>query len=685
MPIHAGSSVIIQSDRLNEEGHSRLRGGRYKDAIASFDAALAIKPGDKTALRGKIIALRNSSAYAECDNLINAALVLYPQNPTFLVERGWLSFDRHDDREAITGFDRTLDVDEMDEGALQGKAAAIRRLGDFAKASLVLDEALLKHPESAGLLAERAWLWLDQADYPNAAAALDAALGVNQPDDSLYLWLIFVLRKLGKLDEADAVMDRANAMYPNSRRLAIEAGWLMFYRRDYLLAAEHFHQLVASAPTLAAALQGRIASLRLAGALDEAENDLRDHASMVSLDKGLLGERAWTAFAREDYEAAGRTFREIVVAHNGDHLDRVNLAWALARTGGDSDLRQAAQLCRQSLSARRSAEALGCLGVICFKTGRITDSEFYLRSSIEVDPQLGHHGDLAALHLYLLNYDEAQKVLAEGLELKSGDPRLHIEYAALERLRDQPDRAINCYRRALRLDPQNLETLLGLGSLLLEAGRADEAEVVVRKGLSQARDGKRSGPLLLFARVLSAQFDDRQDKDLLAGALRAIGECQRVRRGCAETYFLQGVVLSKLRRNPEALSAFVACQKLDETWLDAAANASQLKLVLNENRPSLRFSELKSWALFLVVLCQLAVLWAAHIEAPTLVGETAITVLVPICLGLMIVAFLLPSLTKFSVTGIAIELKQPPSMPDQKGPIGELQSLANMPVVGPAL
>ena len=317
--------------------------------------------------------------------------------------------------------------------------------------------------------------------------------------------------------------------------------------------------------------------------------------------------------------------------------------------------------------------------------GRITESDFYLRCSIKADPKLGHHGDLAALQLYLLKYDEAQKVLCEGLALKSGDSRLHIEYASLERLRGQPDRAINCYRRALRLDPDNLESLLQLGALLLEAGRAVEAEVIVRKGISRVRERKRAGLFLLLGRILSAQFDERLDDELLAGALRAIAESVRLSPERAETYFLRGVVLSKLRRNTEAYSAFVACQKLDESWPHAAANASQLKLVINEKRPGLRFTELKSWALFVVSFCQLAVLWVAHIQVPDLVGETAIIVLVPICLGLMIVAFLLPSLTKFSVTGIAVELTEPRTMPDPKGPIGELQSFKNQPVVGPSL
>ena len=47
-------------------------------------------------------------------------------------------------------------------------------------------------------------------------------------------------------------------------------------------------------------------------------------------------------------------------------------------------------------------------------------------------------------------------------------------------------------------------------------------------------------------------------------------------------------------------------------------------------------------------------------------------VLLPVLLGLMIVAFVLPALTKFSLSGLAVEMESSVKAVEAKGPTGKI-------------
>ncbi|TIU35390.1 MAG: hypothetical protein E5W38_02000 [Mesorhizobium sp.] len=62
-----------------------------------------------------------------------------------------------------------------------------------------------------------------------------------------------------------------------------------------------------------------------------------------------------------------------------------------------------------------------------------------------------------------------------------------------------------------------------------------------------------------------------------------------------------------------------------------------------------------------------------------------LTVLVPVCLGLIVVAFLMPSLSKFSVTGVSVELAQAPAVAEAKGPKWVILATEAISWAGPAI
>jgi tetratricopeptide (TPR) repeat protein len=641
---------------------------------------------DELALQGQIEALRQRREFDAAAALIEQALAQHQKKPLFLVELGWLAMDRQQHEKALSAFDDTLAADAGHEGALQGKCAALRKLGDYGSALLLVERALdLYHPRSPGLLAERGWIWLEQEDHAKAAEAFAKALEVRQPDDSIYLWQLFLLRELDRWEEAEKVFRKAEVEFPESSRLQTERGWMFFHQGHLEAATNQFQSVLNGEPKLATALQGKIASLRVSGALDDADYELIRHADVVAGHLGLMGEKGWVAFAREDFVGAERAFRNVVSHLGGDHLAMVHLAWALVRQGGRGALLEAADLCRQSLLSKPTAEAMGCLGVASFKLGKPLDAERHLKASIEVDPLKGHHADLAALYVYMVRHDDAEKVLTEGLQLKPWNVQLHLESANLHMQRKKPEAALDCYSRVLRLEPKNLDGVCGLAIVRLATGRAVEAESVIREGLGWAGGDRRVHLLLILSRALVGRFDETGDADVLAKALNALHQTRQLRQPTAESYFQEGVVQARLGNHQEAMAAFVECQRLDASRTEAGVNASSIRLHVKGTRPGLRFAEMKSWLVALLLVLQLGALWYLRMQSVLVVTDTMLTVLVPICLGLVIVAFLMPSLSKFSVTGVAVELAEAPSTPETKGPKGIIVATEAMTKAGPAI
>jgi hypothetical protein len=76
-------------------------------------------------------------------------------------------------------------------------------------------------------------------------------------------------------------------------------------------------------------------------------------------------------------------------------------------------------------------------------------------------------------------------------------------------------------------------------------------------------------------------------------------------------------------------------------------------------------------------LAQLAAIWWLRWQGgageDALVTSTMITVLTPVCLGLLVVAVVLPQLSKLKLTGLEAELSEPkPKEALESGPKGEI-------------
>ncbi len=590
-----------------------------------------------------------------------------------LEARGWQLLDRKQYAEAIGVFRQVFAREAENLAAYQGTIAALRKKRDFTGAAALLDQALAAHPTHPGILSERAWLYLEQKQYSEAIGAFDAVIATGQCDEGIYLWKISLLRSQREFEKAKQSIADAERRFPDSPRLRNECAWLHFYQMQYDEALDGFVAILRENPTDASALQGRIASLRLQGNYSEATELANRALDLPSKSPGIYSERGWISFEQGRYEDAEADFKRALALIPDDPQAHIHLAWSLVRQGTDADLARATKGCRQALSLDPNlAEAFGCLGNIAFKRGRIREAEAHFLRSLQANPKRGHYADLGALYIQMGRYPEARKQLKRALAINPDDAYAHMEMGDLFLQTEKIKEAIREFRVATVIEPKNPEATKALAIALMASDKPIDAEKVLRGAIRLMDESQRWDLHLTLCRLLARIGDDTNDLQFYEEALKEVSTTIRLKPNHPAPHFHAGIVRFKLEDYRGALKSFARCLAEDPHHLEAELNARRLRSLIRNEKARSRASLWASGFLAFVFLIQLIAIWVLRF-ATDQITDTMLTLLVPILLGLMVVAVLLPWLSRIKMTGLEAELSEPPpkeSLP--AGPKGQI-------------
>jgi tetratricopeptide (TPR) repeat protein len=595
-----------------------------------------------------------------------------------LEDAAWQSLDGNRLDDSLRMFTEILAIDHSNEAGLQGKTASLRKLGRIDEAERCLETALKLIPKSVGLLSERAWLDIERSNYDNAIKAFREVLHLSKRDVGIFRWLLSLLRRQKRFDEAAAVAIEALTLFPDDIGVSVELGWVQFGKEQYEDASKTFAKVLEADKRHEGALQGQIASLRLRGRYDEAMRRSERALAIIPRSPGILSEMGWLAFEQGRFEDAERAFAEVVSITPKDQGAYLNLAWSLERQGDPTSLTEAAERCLEALNMQSDfLEANGCLGVIAFRQGRIRDAESRFIETIALNPLKGNYADLGALYIQMGRYDDAESQLKKGLESKGDETALHLQLGSLYLQTDRLKDAIAEFRQALALDPMQQEPPRALAVALMESGKYSEAEIVLR-GAMRKLDTFRCWRLhLTLSEVLARMSETMGASQLLNEALVEVNAALRLKPDHPDPLFYAGIVRFKLEDYPGALLAFQRCHEADESRVDAEINARRVRALIKQEKSLSRTSVAASAIVGSIVFFQLVILWIFRwlygAGDKAVVSTTMITILVPICLGLLVVAVMLPWLSKLKLTGLEVELSNPePKKSLASGPKGEI-------------
>ena len=361
-----------------------------------------------------------------------------------------------------------LDVARAASGLVLA-ADQLQALGDIERAAYALSRALEIDPEheaAAGAISE---LLLSQGDVERLLAVLTRAAGAaRSPERASGLWSsVAELHASRKQDlaEAQAVLERALALYPNQTLILMRLAEL--YQKDgqWQEAAERLEQALALGPDAQTAIE---ANLRLALAFDKHLGDptraLSHLNAVLNVDpnhRAALERLAVVQARRGELDQSAETSARLV-RMSTDNAERVRALTLLARVER--------QRARVEPAARAMEQILAIVGV-----EGTAAKEF--REWIRSVPW-GEEPTFVRYLAALVRYAESTSAPAPGAFAE-------IARTLSDEL-SQPDQALEWLERGLAIHPNDIALRAELGARLLRSGQDQRALAELDQAIERA-------------------------------------------------------------------------------------------------------------------------------------------------------------------------------------------------------
>lgn len=402
------------------------------------------------------------------------------------VERGEESLRQGEYEEARLRFGKAVQRDPKSRGARLGVARAWRAVGALDKAEAEIRALLEALPGDREARVAMADLDLRRGRDASAREALQAvAGGEGAESDNVGLRARFLLAEAlavaGRRDEARTQLDPLLDLYERE----VDSFQDALGRKEELLDDPAKGRPVAERMTLFAK------AMRLYVELSPLDND---HLSPANLLLGYAREidpTGWEAlvewvrvrrFQRQDAEAKARTALEIAERTNPEIADLyVEAARAILPNFNEGEARRLAETALKIDPSHTGARAI--VARVCLEDNEYGKADEHLDEGLTVNPRDRELLSLRATHRLLQG--DAAGFEAGMKEVLAVDPGFgegfHLAGLVVASRQRRYDRAVALVRRALEIDPMNVDAHATLGIFLANIGQEEEARAALAK------------------------------------------------------------------------------------------------------------------------------------------------------------------------------------------------------------
>ncbi|MGA3001047.1 MAG: tetratricopeptide repeat protein [Acetobacteraceae bacterium] len=366
-------------------------------------------------------------------------------------------------------------------------ARTLAEQGHFEIAEATLEQARQRFPDSPVPLIEYARIAETKRDWVVMAARY-TVLRIRFPDEVLgYAGGAHALRELGRLDEADVLLEAAMSRFRDEPSVFVDYGRLAELRKDWQGMAERFAEVRQRFPDHGLGYTGRARALSMIGRIPEAEALLEagqqrlpneatlfvDHARMAELRHDWIALESRCAALRERFPDEPWPYAGGAIALR--NLGRYDEVDALLT---DADLRFPinsafwVEYARSADDRGDWEEAISRCKVIC--------EQF-------PDVPWGYVGGANALD-HLGRRDEARLLMESGLARVPAEADPFGAYCWLAQNRQEWPEAITRWEGYRRRFPDRAVGYAAESIALRELSRFDEAESLVLEGLRRHPD-----------------------------------------------------------------------------------------------------------------------------------------------------------------------------------------------------
>lgn len=496
-PGNASPSEVTLAHTLKGEFEFGI--GKTSSAIDSFEAALAVVPGDARALTSSARALFASGRHAAALARYQSAVTAAPEAlaPRVGVARTQLALDQLDQAVLLIQNLRTAYPKDVEVAFLSGLATFAS--GEIEIGRKVLQEAieLSKQPPPARFA---------PPEFQRVAVEAYVALATS-------------FTKAGEPERAAPILTEAGAQLPGSSALRVATGDVAFGQGQFENALAQYAEArkLSASDSTAAFKEGQ--ALSRIRRFDEAKASFDKVAEIdanypgLPLERGLILDKSGKAAeALAQYEQA--------LKNDPADLD-VQLRVGCGRVEAGQGAAAATVLKDVLVKRPHSAEANYCLGRAMFAEGNTVEALRLMRAAVEYDS----NSALYRLHLGWVASDLGQVAVARrelnrALELDQGAVDAYWQRGLLNLKQGAARDATTDFKKALELNPAHLGANADMAQALAQLGKEGDAMPYWEKAI--AGDGNNSVWLFRYGKVLVGRNQREKGTELLLRALKLV-------------------------------------------------------------------------------------------------------------------------------------------------------------------
>ena len=305
--------------------------------------------------------------------------------------------------------------------------------------------------------------------------AIRFALDLHSPNVRTYHNLISYLITAGKYPLAQEAAERVIEIDPTDARSLNWMGRVFGDQNNKEEAIAWYKKSVQADPAFSIGFRNWASALKTLNRHDEAIAVLEkaiEFAPLIAENYDDLGDVLGSeAVGRPDDAIAAYSKATELAPYSGKY--RNNLAQKLR---SERRVDEAIELWKKAIELEPDAfTPRNNLAHLLYEEGRLESIDVN-RELVERHPQVqtAHSNLTYVLEIYGL-FDETHKAYQFWLEQRPGDARAYYEYAAFLERRHDPERAIEKYRTAIKVDPRYSDAYHKLGELLEREGQIDKA------------------------------------------------------------------------------------------------------------------------------------------------------------------------------------------------------------------
>src|SRR5271166_6373384 len=239
----------------------QIRLARRKDAIATYERVLALRPDDAVVLNNRGVVLQHSHQFDQALASYERAIALRPDFSDALYNRGAILQELKRFEHALASYDQALVIRPDHVAALHNRGIVLHALKRFDDALASYEQALFARPDHTEALNSRGITLHALKRFEDALASYEQVLAIRPGHPEALSNRAVILYELKRFEEALASYEQVLRVRPNDAAALYNRGITLQELRRFGEALVSFEQALTARPDYAEALNSRGVSL----------------------------------------------------------------------------------------------------------------------------------------------------------------------------------------------------------------------------------------------------------------------------------------------------------------------------------------------------------------------------------------------------------------------------------------